>query len=83
MKTDAVDANGDVHKPREFTQGRGADPDVMVCTCGKKLPQTAAEPAFERHLREVETRDGGRALAEAQRKLAEARNRHDARGDRQ
>lgn len=82
MKADAVDANGDVHKAREFDQGRGSEPDTMTCTCGKKLPQTPADPAFERHLREVETRDGGRALAEAQRKLAEARNRHD-RGARQ
>lgn len=77
MKADAVDGEGFEHRAREFTQGRGAEPDVMVCTCGAKLPQTAADPAFERHLIELETRHDRRAITEARRKLAEARTRHD------
>ena len=80
MKANAIDSGGFEHRAREFDQGRGAEPDTMTCTCGKKLPQTPADPAFERHLRELDVRDGARALTEARRKLNDARGRHDTPG---
>lgn len=78
MKANAVDVDGIEHRAREWTEGRGAEPDRVTCTCGKKFADTPAQPDWQAHLRDVEVRDGARALTEARRKLDDARSRHDS-----